>query len=329
MSYQYRADGMRVKKAYFVQDADYQTRYRYDGQMGIEDVETTSGAVGSTVDVTRYGLGARGIDYMEYVTGWTNSGGGTTSVAFPVYDGHGNMVACLSRSGQNSFSLTNQRSMDAWGNVRLGVSTGDPKGRYCANIGHKQDDESGLIYMRARYYEPTSGRFVSQDPGMQGVNWFTYCGNDPVNRVDTTGMFWEEAMAFAMGFLIAATIAYAKTWDTGKACLAGLVSGISCAVISSVSNYIGKAALAGSLSTAWACVARVTVGTACNIAASFLISLITEDDFGLLDIILSGVSGGLGGGLTGQLGFTDDIVMSMLGNSVPSAGSGIWEFMKS
>gem|GEM_PF-6689855 len=39
----------------------------------------------------------------------------------------------------------------------------DRSDTYCANLGHKQDDESGLIYIRARYYEPGSGRFISQD----------------------------------------------------------------------------------------------------------------------------------------------------------------------
>ncbi len=47
--------------------------------------------------------------------------------------------------------------------MRAQQNAGDPKLRYCANLGHNQDDESGLIYMRARYYEPASGRFVSED----------------------------------------------------------------------------------------------------------------------------------------------------------------------
>ena len=77
------------------------------------------------------------------------------------------MVATLSKVG-STFQLSNQRSYDAWGAIRLGATAGDPKDRYCANLGHKQDDESGLVYMRARYYEPTSGRFISQDPSVGG-----------------------------------------------------------------------------------------------------------------------------------------------------------------
>jgi uncharacterized protein RhaS with RHS repeats len=46
------------------------------------------------------------------------------------------------------------------------------------------------VYYRARYYEPTLGRFVSMDPaGMpDGVNRYAYVGNDPVGMVDPSGM---------------------------------------------------------------------------------------------------------------------------------------------
>jgi RHS repeat-associated protein len=75
------------------------------------------------------------------------------------------MVSTLSYSG-SSASLSNQRAFDAWGNIRNSDTSGDPKGRYCASLGHKADDESGLTYMRARYYDPGCGRFVSEDPSL-------------------------------------------------------------------------------------------------------------------------------------------------------------------
>lgn len=53
----------------------------------------------------------------------------------------------------------------AWG-MRLG----DSICRYCASLGHVADDEPGLVYMRARYYEPSSGRFVSEDSNKEGPN---------------------------------------------------------------------------------------------------------------------------------------------------------------
>jgi RHS repeat-associated protein len=121
-----------------------------------------------------------------------------TAVGYPLYDAHGNRTATLTKSG-SSLGLVDVRSYDAWGNVRYGSGTGRPRGRYVANLGHVQDDESGLVYMRARYYEPGSGRFVSEDPSADGVNWFVYCGNDPVNRLDTNGKEWSWEAEFLLG----------------------------------------------------------------------------------------------------------------------------------
>ena len=42
-------------------------------------------------------------------------------------------------------------------------------------------------YLRARYYDPTTGRFTSEDPAKDGLNWYVYCGNNPINRWDPTG----------------------------------------------------------------------------------------------------------------------------------------------
>jgi RHS repeat-associated protein len=119
-----------------------------------------------------------------------------------MYDGHGNMVSNLkinrvfangtysnaNVAGTSSTHPTSgDRKYDVWGAVRGGNTTGYPNNRYCANLGHVVDDELGHIYMRARYYEPGTGRFLSQDPAMEGGNWFLYVGNDPVNKIDISG----------------------------------------------------------------------------------------------------------------------------------------------
>jgi RHS repeat-associated protein len=48
----------------------------------------------------------------------------------------------------------------------------------------------GLYYYKARWYSPTMGRFLETDPiGYgDGVNWYGYVGNNPVNRVDPSGL---------------------------------------------------------------------------------------------------------------------------------------------
>jgi len=45
----------------------------------------------------------------------------------------------------------------------------------------------GLIYMQARYMDPATGRFVSEDRGLHGGNWFSYASSNPVNRADKNG----------------------------------------------------------------------------------------------------------------------------------------------
>jgi len=210
-SYVYRADGMRSHKTV----GSVNTEYYHDGQMPIEDAVIN----GTTLTATRYGLGARGVDYEEEGVGtWTNSTtrspGAFSNVGYPIYDAHGNMIATLARSGSNWYSVNNQRTYDAWGTIRTGATSADPKNRYCANLCHQQDDESGLVFMRSRYYEAGSGRFVSPDALRDGWNWLVYCECNPVCLVDFSGN--DD---FSLGSLSAGT--------TGTTTIATTVNGTS------------------------------------------------------------------------------------------------------
>jgi RHS repeat-associated protein len=56
---------------------------------------------------------------------------------------------------------------------------------------HISDSETGLYSLGARYYDPTSGRFQSQDPiGFRAgdANLYCYVGNNPVNATDPSGL---------------------------------------------------------------------------------------------------------------------------------------------
>ncbi|WP_414529508.1 Ig-like domain-containing protein [Nodularia chucula] len=60
-----------------------------------------------------------------------------------------------------------------------------------AFTGREYDKETGLYYYRARYYDPSLGRFISQDPigfGGQDANLYRYVGNNPVNATDPSGL---------------------------------------------------------------------------------------------------------------------------------------------
>jgi RHS repeat-associated protein len=52
--------------------------------------------------------------------------------------------------------------------------------------GHQYDDATGLIYARARYYDPSIGRFLSEDP-KASVNPYPYVSNNPCNEIDLSG----------------------------------------------------------------------------------------------------------------------------------------------
>ena len=54
--------------------------------------------------------------------------------------------------------------------------------------GEYQDSETGNYYLRARYYDPETERFISEDSAQYGKNWYTFCGNNPVNMVDPSGL---------------------------------------------------------------------------------------------------------------------------------------------
>ena len=47
---------------------------------------------------------------------------------------------------------------------------------------------AGQYYFNARWYDPTLGRFITEDPARDGGNWFAYVGNNPMSRVDPTGL---------------------------------------------------------------------------------------------------------------------------------------------
>ena len=64
--------------------------------------------------------------------------------------------------------------------------------------GHEFDQESGLYYMNARYYDPKLGIFISPDPKMDGENHYAYANCNPFKYIDPTG---EDVIICYMNFL--------------------------------------------------------------------------------------------------------------------------------
>ena len=97
------------------------------------------------------------------------------------YDGHGSVVNISNESGKSIKSY----DYDAFG-VELNKDANDTNlFRYCAE---QYDNETDSIYLRARYYNPSLGRFTTEDPAKDGNNWYSYCAGNPVNSWDPSGL---------------------------------------------------------------------------------------------------------------------------------------------
>jgi RHS repeat-associated protein len=94
-----------------------------------------------------------------------------------LHDGLGSMALMTDASG----AVTGTYTYDVFGPLmaHTGAST---EFSYTG----EQNDPNGLEYLRARYYEPGTGRFLSRDPLGGG---YPYAGGNPVNMLDPTGLF--------------------------------------------------------------------------------------------------------------------------------------------
>ena len=75
------------------------------------------------------------------------------------------------------------QSYDPYGNVISSTGTSTSIFGYTGN----QLDQTGLTYLRARYYAPETGRFTQLDPMEDGNNWYSYTQDNPINYADPSG----------------------------------------------------------------------------------------------------------------------------------------------
>jgi len=108
---------------------------------------------------------------------------GTTSTFY-----HADIKNSVAQTSTSSQSVVASKQYDAFGNE---VSSSGPwQGRfqYGGAFGYHTDSDYGLKHLGARYYDSTTGRFLSRDPIKDGRNWYGYCYANPLNLFDATGL---------------------------------------------------------------------------------------------------------------------------------------------
>ena len=169
VSFTYDAEGLRTGKTVNGE----KTVYVWDGDQVVMEL-SKGGAVQK-----RY---IRGND-LVYADKGEN-----TEKTYYVTDMHGNVVQLLDESG----NVTKTYEYDSFGNEVKPEKKDENPYRYC---GEYYDKETEEVYLRARYYEPGVGRFITRDTYTGesdeplSLHLYTYCENDGVNAWDPSGHY--------------------------------------------------------------------------------------------------------------------------------------------
>jgi RHS repeat-associated protein len=103
----------------------------------------------------------------------------------------GDALGSVRQLVNNAGKVTLAKSYDPYGNVVSSTGSGSSVYAYTG----EQQDASGLTYLRARYYNPVDGRFVSKDTWEgdenkpMSMNRWMYTSGNPINYTDPTGKY--------------------------------------------------------------------------------------------------------------------------------------------
>jgi RHS repeat-associated protein len=128
------------------------------------------------------------------------------STYYTVRNAHGDIIQLTDASENVVATYT----YDTWGNLisQTGAAASLNPYRYA---GYRYDDTTGLYYLIARYYDPTVGRFISDDPSTTTTDYI-YGANNPLSFVDQGGYWFLD-----VAFLVSDVIAFAQSPSLGAA----------------------------------------------------------------------------------------------------------------
>ena len=155
-----------------------------------------------------------------------------------LYDALGSTRALANENGQ----LTDSYNYDAFGANTEHQGSSNNKYQYAG----EQKDSTGNYYLRARYYNPSIGRFTQMDSYMGQSNnpitlhKYLYANANPVMYTDPSGYFVGGFGGFAMSFAGTSAVRYGAV-SIGRTMLGGLTKPLlGSSAMSHVSGFVAQ-----------------------------------------------------------------------------------------
>jgi RHS repeat-associated protein len=122
--------------------------------------------------------------------------GGTTTNHLPGISSRTGGTSTFSHSGikngvlqtNSSQSNTGTKRYDAFGNVHTSTGSWATQFSYGSTFGYQSDGEFGYQLLGHRYYDSSTGRFLTRDPIKDWRNWYAYSEGNPVRFADPDGL---------------------------------------------------------------------------------------------------------------------------------------------
>ena len=167
--------------------------------------------------------------------------------------------------------------------------------------GYVYDEETQWYYLRSRYYDPEACRFISADvllstgQGVIGHNSFTYCGNNPIGRIDSEGELWNIIIGAIAGAVIGAIDAAINPDATASDIVKGALIGAATGAVVGATLGFGTALVAAEVVTPVVGATIATVGGALASGTGEIVrqnAFNEERDWGKIGVAT--VAGGVG-----------------------------------
>ncbi len=310
VSYAYNSEGIRTAKRVGWQ----RTVYLLDGGDVVGEIQND--AVSNTY--------LRGINLIRRES--------AEETEYYLFNAHADVVTTADFYG----AVCKEYDYDAFGNEKNPDPTDTNPFRYC---GEYLDAETGSYYLRARYYDPTIGRFTQQDTHwntanmiygdalslsayayvpqitaiMQSGNLYVYGINCPTTYVDHNGNFINMVTGFLIGGLMGGIEAAIKGNSFWKGAAVGAATGAASGII--VDATVATGGVGAILFATGGSAAVSAVG---NLATQMIVEEKTWGEVDKKSIVVDAVVGGISGALS----------FGVSGGTLKKTKGGLWHNLK-